>query len=189
MRRRNWPVQMKRHRQDCRRNVILLYICCVLASLRLLSSSEVFAIRWFWWLYAIREFRFSWARIFSIMAANIRVNFQIYAWNFSHGALHKRLSYYDILTETVTSRSSCFICSRICSVVRISIVIGCILCLSKKPFGFRQTEQNHLKYHHFKWILNIEVSMLVLKRAIFRNQGRTDGTVLEKFIENWSKLW
>ena len=58
--------------------------------------------------------------------------------------------YYDILTETVTSRSSCFICSRICSVVRISIVIGCILCLSKKPFGFRQTEKNHLKYHHFK---------------------------------------
>ena len=97
--------------------------------------------------------------------------------------------YHDILTETVTSRSSCFICSRICSVVRISIVIDCILCLSKKPIGFRQTEKNHLKYHHFKWILNIEVSMLVLKRAIFRNQGRMDGTVLEKFIENWSKLW
>ena len=58
--------------------------------------------------------------------------------------------YYDILTETFACRSLCFICSRISSGVCISIVIDCILCLSKKPIGFCQTEQNHLKYLHFK---------------------------------------
>ena len=59
-------------------------------------------------------------------------------------------SYYDILTETFASRSLCFICSRISSGVCISIVIDCILCLSKKPISFCQTDQNHFKYLHSK---------------------------------------
>ena len=149
MRRRDSPVQMKRHRQDRRRNAILLYSCFVWASLTLLSSSEAFAIRWFWWLYAIREFRFSWFRIFSIMAA--RVNFRINAWIFTGWpSLEISHSYYDILTETFACRSLCFICSRISCVVCISIVIDCILCLSKKPISFCQTDQNHFKYLHSK---------------------------------------
>ena len=137
---------MKRHRQDRRRNASRSYICFLWASLLFLSSSCAFAIRWFWWSYAIREFRFSWARIFSIMAANIRVNCRIY------GCSSLEISHYDILTETVTSWSWWCICSRISAVVCISIVIDCILCLSKIPIGVGQTEQNHLEYHHFKLI-------------------------------------